>query len=341
MQPRNLPDQSDPITSSQPTTPAVTPMSIPTTSHKPRRKMTGAIIVLGVLGVLYIVFTIGLLFALTNLDNKNSSTDTPATNLGAVSTTTLPDYVKKYSSTLSSQYPTLTLTSSGVGAVPLYDTASGYFFTTYGKDGWSFSLEKKGEAQVVLADTYKTLVSQLETDGFTKYTGKVYADEWTGDTETATASYYENGGIVCKARLFEPRVSLSCVEASEVTNEAKKMLPFYTAFFEANRADDDRANYAKETVLISVPDETEKVDKYPEYERVNGGISNNGYGANIGFFRKNGGKWQYEATKQAPQECRIYNTVDLQKAYHDTTCYIKGGSGGADKNTTVGELYGT
>lgn len=272
---------------------------------------------------------------------SRETNSTASSELGALSATTLSDYVKDYSSTLSSQYPELTVTNSGIGAVPLHDTSSGYFFTTYGKEGWSFNLEKTGEAQVVLADTYKTLVSYLEIDGFTKYTGKIYADEWTGDTETSTASYYENNGIVCRARLFEPRVFLSCVEASEVANEAKKMMPFYTAFFESEEASGDEVNYSKESVLISVPDKTKKVDKYPEYERVDGGISNNGYGAAIGFFRKNGGDWQFEATKQSAQECNIYSTKDMQKAYYDAPCYINGAPGTQQQNTTVGELYGT
>lgn len=342
----NIPQQNGP---DQQTPPAITPEPqvvqappLPTANPVVQANKSHKKIIIIVSIIVLLILAISSLLLLASLGRMSRETNSTASSeLGALSAATLSDYVKDYSSTLSSQYPELTVTDSGIGAVPLHDTASGYFFTTYGKEGWSFNLEKPSESQVVLADTYKTLVSLLETDGFTKYTGKVYTDEWTGDTETTTASYYENNGIVCRARLFEPRVFLSCVEASEVTNEAKKMMPFYTAFFESEEAGDTNVNYSKESVLISVPDEIEKVEKYPEYERVDGGISNNGYGAAIGFFRKNGGEWQFEATKQSAQECNIYNTKDMQKAYYDAPCYINGAPGTQQKNTTVGELYGT
>jgi hypothetical protein len=311
---------------------------IPTPPEGKKSHKKTIIMIVVIMLLLLVLGVVGFVVASNRFIKEVNDDANTSTNSNQVSKDTIGTYVSKYLSTLSSENPDFTATSDEIEAIPLYDNENSYFFTVPGQKGWSFTLEKPDSSQTKVNQPFDKLTSLMEADGFIAYTGKTYEDEWTGDSAEAKSRHYQQSGIVCQARVFDPRVFLACVNESDLAAESKRILPFYTAYF--TDPDNQITHENKEAIIISVSeDRIETVSKCPEYQRVNGGITSNGFGAAIGFYRKDNGEWQFEAAKQDLQECKEYDSLDMQKAFHDIECWQRVGN--EQVQSTVGKVYGT
>lgn len=332
-EPKAQPTSPDSVTPLQPsrTTPEV-PSVIPKANPEGRNKKILLLIpVLVLLAVILLFMTF-----YRGRDSKSSLIQESPQNDTSLyhevsHSTKLEDRIKDYTKGLEREftdYSTEIYEGDKRRGVEVFSDAINRFVNTSSQDGWSGFVSRMADSETESTGPYDYLVQRFHDDGWNRYTGKLYNNEWYD----APPTQFQQDDIVCKIQIFSTdRVFFGCANLGNLPEAIADIKPFHDAYDSHYGTPDDPHTVILNIGLITV------TDRYPEYETARGSVSNNGYGSAITFYRKNQGTWQFSHRGQDSPDCNSFSSsVDMQKASYSTSCYL---SKGSTDVTTVGEYF--
>lgn len=214
---------------------------------------------------------------------------------------------------ISNQYPGSSVkynkgdTSS---TLTMYDAASKRYVAPLSADEESADIQSTTQDSPVVSEK---IVSGLKEKGFKEYS----TASWPEYAPLDKATYLTNATHTCNVSSGESSdtVYTICIKTTDAKTTVTYTQPFYDA---AIKEGDDPY-----TLIVVRNDSLKKNTKYTEYETISGGIgdaSGTG-GAGTYWYRKNSGTWQFGLAVQAEPSCDQFDTIDLQKAFYDMSCF--------------------
>ena len=288
-------------------------------------------IVAAALSILLLAGGVWLGLSLNKDDTKSNNTSNDATNQQTETTMhPISSIVKEATDTVkTSGKDVVVMTNSGDtnAVLNIYDSASKRYLAVNAKDKESATIELMNDQdKTTILDS---IVSSIKKHDFSDYSTANWPADYQSITEQSgeRESWLKGGSYYCNAYTTSlPSVEVACVSSEQISANANETKPFY-----------DAAETNEGSIVMVNMSTLKKSTKYPTYEYVSGGIGEiAGAGAGAYWYRNNGGTWVFGYAAQDLPECSSFDTVDMQKAFYDQSCYD---AANATKETTVGAYY--